>query len=201
MSESALAAPAVDPAAAPAAPARFSAAPAPDPDPAEPGYDRAAVVAVADNLVRLTRSFSRTRARMLAAAEQDVERSAHILLKHLQSEGPLRAGALAEMLHFDPSTVSRQVAVLVKDGLLERRADPQDGRASLLVLTDRAHAVLADHNRIRLDYFAHLLGDWSDDQMRDFGALLERFNAAYESADHNDWLRERPTTDRPRSTT
>ena len=60
------------------------------------------------------------------------------MLKCLQTEGPLRAGALADCLQSDPSTVSRQVAALVKDGLLERRADPDDGRASLLVLTDAA---------------------------------------------------------------
>ena len=72
----------------------------------------------------------------------------------VHNEGPMRAGALAECLQSDPSTVSRQVAALVKDGLLERRADPADGRASLLVLTAKADAVLAEHDRIRLDYFA-----------------------------------------------
>ena len=70
----------------------------------------------------------------------------------------MRAGALAECMQSDPSTVSRQVAALVKDGLLERRADPADGRASLLVLTEKADAVLADHDRVRLEYFAQHAG-------------------------------------------
>ena len=43
--------------------------------------------------------------------------------------------ALAAAVHSDPSTVSRQVAALVRAGLIERQADPEDGRASVLVPT------------------------------------------------------------------
>lgn len=166
-----------------------------------PEDDRTAVAGVADRLSRLMRMFNRARAQLVAAAEQDVERSAHLLLRHLQHEGPMRAGTIAETLHSDPSTVSRQVAALVKDGLLERRADPEDGRASLLVLTDRAQAVLGEHNRHRLDYFERILTDWTEDEIRDFGGMLERFTTAYEAA-MTDWtpprLAERAVT--PRST-
>src|SRR5579875_3417002 len=111
---------------------------------------REQVAKVADSVIELLRSFGRARARMLAAAAHDVEWSAHVLLKCLSSEGSMRAGELAETIHSDPSTVSRQVAALVKEGLLERRADPEDGRASLLVLTPRAHDVLAQHDEIRM---------------------------------------------------
>lgn len=155
-----------------------------------PSSTRLAVSAVADNLLRVARSFGRARARMLAEAAHDVEWSSQIVLKHLQAEGPMRAGTIAEGLHFDPSTVSRQIAALVKDGLLERRADPQDGRACLLVLTDQAHAVLADHNQIRIDYFERVLESWTEDEMTTFAGLLARFDAAYEAAD-TQWLQER----------
>lgn len=146
---------------------------------------------VADNFVELMRSFGRARARIIAAAEHDVEWSAHVLLKIVQTEGPLRAGALAESMQADPSTVSRQVAALVKDGMLERRADPQDGRASLLVVTARGEDVLADHNRIRLEYFAHMLSGWDKQELRDFAGQLRRFTADYESAHNEHWIKKR----------
>jgi DNA-binding MarR family transcriptional regulator len=152
--------------------------------------ERPYVAAVADQFVTLMRSFIKARNRMLAAAAHDVEWAAHMVLKCVETEGPIRAGAIAEWLHSDPSTVSRQVAALVKDGLLERRADPADGRASLLALTDRADAVLAEHNRIRLDHFATMLDDWSDADLRRFATLLQRFTADYESAQKN-WLNDR----------
>jgi DNA-binding MarR family transcriptional regulator len=158
------------------------------------------VVAVADTLVRLMRSFGKMRARMLAAAAHDVEWSAHILLKCLASEGPMRAGALAEVVQSDPSTVSRQVAALVKDGLLERQADPADGRASILVLTGKADAVLADHDRIRLEFFARLMDGWAPADVHRFAKLLDRFTTAHEVSSAS-WLTDRIAagTTHPRS--
>lgn len=162
---------------------------------------KAAVAEVADNLIGLLRSFQKTRARMMAAADHDVEWAAHVLLRCIAREGPMRASAVAEVLQSDPSTVSRQVASLVKDGLVQRLPDPLDGRASLLVLTAKADSVLADHERIRLEYFARMLDGWDAVDLRQFADLLERFTTAYESTD-DDWISERMTeAARPRSAT
>jgi DNA-binding MarR family transcriptional regulator len=160
------------------------------------------VVAVADIVVRLMRSFNKARARMLAAAEHDVEWSSHLLLKCLANEGPMRAGALADVVQSDPSTVSRQVAALVKDGLLERRADPADGRASILVLTEKADAVLADHDRIRLEFFARLMDGWAPADVHRFAKLLDRFTTAHEASSAS-WITDRIANRSPqaRSTT
>jgi DNA-binding MarR family transcriptional regulator len=148
------------------------------------------VAAVADGVVELLRTFGKARARMLAAAAHDVEWSAHLLLRCIANEGPLRASDVAEHLRSDPSTVSRQVAALVKDGLLERRADPADGRASLLALTPKADAALAEHDQIRLAHFSHVLDGWTDTDLRRFASLLHRFTAAYE-AENATWITER----------
>jgi DNA-binding MarR family transcriptional regulator len=145
------------------------------------------VAAVADTFVRLARSFSRVRAKLLAAAAHDVEWSAHVLLSCLATAGPMRSSELAERIDSDPSTVSRQVAALVKDGLLERRADPEDGRASLLVPTARADVVLSEHNEIRLEHFSRMLGSWEERDLRTFASLLQRFTEDFENANH-DWL-------------
>jgi DNA-binding MarR family transcriptional regulator len=159
------------------------------------------VAAVADRFIALMRTFNRARARMLAAAAHDVEWSAQMVLKCVETEGPMRASAIAEVLRSDPSTVSRQVAALVKDGLLERRSDPGDGRASLLALTAKADDVLAEHDQIRLNYFAQMLDGWSDTDLRRFAGLLDRFTQAYEAA-NTDWINDRLATraDRMRST-
>jgi DNA-binding MarR family transcriptional regulator len=133
------------------------------------------VRAVANTFVDLVRTSNRIRTRWLAAAAHDVEWSAHVVLKAVAADGPMRATELAGCLHSDPSTVSRQVAALVKEGLLERRADPQDGRASLLVVTDRGRNVLADHDEVRLQHFAAMLDGWGERDLHKFAALLRRF--------------------------
>jgi DNA-binding MarR family transcriptional regulator len=141
-----------------------------------------AVTQVADNFVALMRSFGRAKARFMAEAAHDVEWSAQILLRHLAHEGPMRASALAETMHSDPSTVSRQVAALVRDGLVERQADPVDGRASILVPTAKADTVLADHEQRRITHFAAMLADWSDSDLQQFAQLLHRFTEDFEKA-------------------
>jgi DNA-binding MarR family transcriptional regulator len=127
---------------------------------------------------------------MLAAAAADVEWSAHVVLRQISVDGPMRAATLAEALQSDPSTVSRQVAPLVQRGLLERRADPDDGRASLLVLTDKGHALMAEHDQVRLARFAEMLSGWTDSELSEFAELLARFTTAYETASGT-WIQDR----------
>jgi DNA-binding MarR family transcriptional regulator len=138
------------------------------------------LVDVADTFVGLMRSFHRAKARYLAEASHDVEWSAQVVLRLLVHEGPMRASAIAGALHSDPSTVSRQVATMVKDGLLERRADPEDGRASILALTTKADAVIAEHERVRLAHFAAMLSDWDERDLSQFAVMLRRFTEDFE---------------------
>lgn len=145
---------------------------------------RLGIEQVADSFTVLMQTFMKARNQILAAAGGEVDWSAHILLRALRIEGPIRAGALAETVRSDPSTVSRQVASLVKHGLLERRADPQDGRAALLVLTARAHEVLAGQDKLRLEHYAASLETWTDDELDQFAAMLRRFSDDYDHANN-----------------
>ena len=61
----------------------------------------------------------------------------------LQDAGPLRASDLVARLGLDKSTVSRQVASLVDLGLVDRGADPDDGRAQVLTPSAEGAARLA----------------------------------------------------------
>jgi DNA-binding MarR family transcriptional regulator len=69
------------------------------------------------------------------------------VLHHLASAGPSRQGALAEALGLDASTVSRQVRTLVDEGLLSATRDPQDGRATVLAISQAGREQLVDRLR------------------------------------------------------
>jgi DNA-binding MarR family transcriptional regulator len=105
------------------------------------------------------------------------DRSAMLLLFPLM-QGPQRPGALAELSHADPSTISRQVAELVRRGLVRREPDPSDGRASLLAITDSGRAVCEHVRRLRRDLLATAVAGWTDTELATFGELLNRFNGA-----------------------
>ncbi len=157
------------------------------PSQSEADADRNGVAAVADSVVSLLRTVRRAKARLIAAASDDVESASQLLLRTLAIDGPTRASVLAASVHSDLSTVSRQVAALVESGLLERRADPVDGRASLLVVTDAGKAVISEHEEVRTAFFTQVLDGWNDAELTQFSSLLERFTAAYERT-HTDWM-------------
>jgi DNA-binding MarR family transcriptional regulator len=112
-----------------------------------PTHRLAAVASVTESFIDLQRTVRRSKARLLAAAGNDVESATHLLLHMVKAEGPMRASALATSVHSDLSTVSRQVTTLVGRGLLERRADQLDGRACLLAVTGAGRAAVAEHER------------------------------------------------------
>lgn len=113
-------------------------------------------------------------------AKQGMDKSAFILLLTLAGLGECRSSGLAEAVFSDPSTVSRQVAGLVKDGLVERRADPADGRASVLAVTQAGHELLIERRRMRIEAFEAVFADWSDEELKVFADLFERFAHDYE---------------------
>lgn len=109
------------------------------------------------------------------------DRSAMLLLFPLMS-GPLRPGTLAEQSHADPSTISRQVAELVRRDLVRREPDPSDGRASLLAITDAGREVCEHVRRLRRELLASAVAAWSDTDLEAFASLLNRFNGALGTA-------------------
>jgi DNA-binding MarR family transcriptional regulator len=139
------------------------------------------IAAFADTFIRLMRMSSRTRQQFLAAAKHNVEWAASVIISCVANDGPLRASALAEIVQSDPSTISRQVAALVREGLLERRADPVDGRASLLVTTAKGDAAHREQIGVRTKHFARMLADWNERDIRRLTDLLRRFSDDYET--------------------
>ncbi len=70
------------------------------------------------------------------AAGTDIERAAAVMLARVDELEPARLSDLACAAGVDVSTASRQVARLVEDGYVQRRPDPDDGRATAHSLTD-----------------------------------------------------------------
>ena len=113
-------------------------------------------------------------------AKLGIDKTAMTLLTALRTIGPVRSNALAEAVFSDPSTISRQVAALVRDGLVERRADPDDGRASLLAVTDKGRKLLTTRHRQKSCSIARMLAHWPAADRELFVELLERFLADHE---------------------
>ncbi|GLZ37558.1 MarR family winged helix-turn-helix transcriptional regulator [Actinokineospora sp. NBRC 105648] len=132
-------------------------------------------------LVRFLRLSHHAKQHFTGGTRDAVERSDYALLAALVHLGPLRANALAEAIHADPSTVSRQVSALVARGWLERRTDPGDGRACVLAPTEEGDRVFTANRRLRTQRVAALLAHWPDDDRRTLVRLLTTLNADIEN--------------------
>jgi DNA-binding MarR family transcriptional regulator len=135
--------------------------------------DRSAEVRVlADQLPRFMRLIHALKAQ--ATKNDTRDRAALVLLFPLVRLGPQRQGALADLVHADPSTISRHVAALVEQGLVRRVADESDGRASRLVVTDAGHDAVTALCRERENHLAQVTSDWDTVELATFTTLFGR---------------------------
>lgn len=123
--------------------------------------------------------FGKVRAQMrdrAAKVHPELSPAGYNLLGILVRSGPQHAGALAAALYADKSIVSRIVRQLTELGLVERQADPNDGRAWFVVATREA-ARRVEHVRTeRRRELLELLAGWPVDDVHQLTGLLTRLN-------------------------
>ena len=130
--------------------------------------DLATADRIAHEVGRLMRIVAKTR------QHGDGTAVGHVLAE-LQERGPMRVGEIAQALGTDPSTVSRQVTALVETGMVERRADPGDGRSHLLAATESGAQRCAAGRHHRVEVIATILARWPEDSRYRLAELLGRF--------------------------
>jgi len=124
-------------------------------------------------LLRRARAIS---TRLAGELHPELDGAAYGLLALLQDTGPLRASDLVARLGLDKSTVSRQVANLVDLGLVDRTADPVDGRAQVLTPSAEGTARLARVRDSRRARWEADLNDWPAEDVAALAELLGRLN-------------------------
>ncbi|HEV2640836.1 MAG TPA: MarR family transcriptional regulator [Actinocrinis sp.] len=82
------------------------------------------------------------------------ERSA---LARLDRGGPATSAELARSEQISPQSMGATIAALEARGLVERRADPQDGRRSLLSITEAGQQILRTKRDARTQQLARAL--------------------------------------------
>jgi DNA-binding MarR family transcriptional regulator len=94
-----------------------------------------------------------------------------VLLPLFEEDG-LRMGDLAERSRLSKQAMTEMVRRLERDGLVERHPDPDDGRASLIYLTQRSRSFepVAEQILGELDRLARL--QLPDDRIEELKAAL-----------------------------
>jgi DNA-binding MarR family transcriptional regulator len=99
-------------------------------------------------------------------------------LARLDRGGPTTASALARREQISPQSIGATLGALAARGLIERRADPQDGRRAVMSVTEAGRQVLHSKRSARTQQMARALsGGFTPDELRTLMAaapLLER---------------------------
>ena len=93
----------------------------------------------------------------------DLSASAALVLNRISREGPMRLTALAEAEGASQSGMTQLVQRMERQGLLERWSDPDDGRASLVMLGEAGRKFWAARNDVLRQRVAALLAGVSQD--------------------------------------
>jgi DNA-binding MarR family transcriptional regulator len=114
--------------------------------------------------------------RLVEHLDPEMQTAGYLVLRYVIANEPIRAGDVAAGLSMDKSAVSRQLTALRESGLIEAQPDPEDGRASLVVASQKATKRL-DEFRVELkaDY-QRILAEWDAADIADFARLLKKFN-------------------------
>jgi DNA-binding MarR family transcriptional regulator len=76
--------------------------------------------------------------RLVEHLDPEMQTAGYLVLRYVIANEPIRAGDVAAGLSMDKSAVSRQLTALRETGLIEAQPDPEDGRASLVVASQKA---------------------------------------------------------------
>jgi MarR family transcriptional regulator, transcriptional regulator for hemolysin len=132
-----------------------------------------AVEAAMTDLFRLAAS------RRLHDARQErcgirLSRTGWELLRRVDDLGPIRVSQLAELMDLSLAVTSRGLQRLEEDGLVARRPDPSDRRATRLVATPRGKTARAGIQSALCDELASVLAGWAEADRHVLAELLPR---------------------------
>ncbi|NBD26834.1 MarR family winged helix-turn-helix transcriptional regulator [Paenibacillus glycinis] len=106
-------------------------------------------------------------------------------IRRATTENPagVKASELSGMLNVASPTVTQSVNMLVAKGLLQRNADPNDRRASLITLTDEGERLTGQAHAAMQARMSALVAHLGGDRVHQLVKLLDEVNAFYQTLD------------------
>lgn len=104
---------------------------------------------------------------------REISLTAAATLSHLRRHGATRLTALASEQGVSQPSMTQLVKRLEREGLLRRSADPQDGRAVQVTITDAGLNLLDERRRRRTERLAELIEELPAGERRELAAAAE----------------------------
>jgi MarR family transcriptional regulator for hemolysin len=129
------------------------------------------------DVARMLRTYADQRARQFG-----ISRAQWVVLIRLDRSEGLKQSELAEILDLQPISLTRLLDRLAENGLIERRADPNDRRANRLYLTPAARPLLEQLAKLGTDMMETVLdgldGKANEQLLRDLTLMKDNLRSA-----------------------
>ncbi len=135
------------------------------------------VSAESESAARLRLAITRVARRLRQEANADLSPSLTSALASIEGRGPVTPSELANCERVQRPTITRVLTRLTELGLIERAADPADGRSTLVSITPSGRALLNELRTGRDAFLADRLSKLSPEDR----AVLDRASAVLES--------------------
>ena len=98
-----------------------------------------------------------------------------LMLDRMNEDAMTRMTELASSVGVTCATITRQIQDLERKGLVVRVQDNQDGRASIVRLTEEGSRVAEVTSEARRDRLGRAVADWSDEDLEQMIGFIRRF--------------------------
>ncbi len=122
---------------------------------------------------RLRLAITRTARRLRQEAGTDLSPSQTAALSTIDCSGPLTPSELAALERVQRPTATRIVARLEEEGLVERAADPADGRSFIVSATSEGRALIRKLRTRKNAYLARRLRDLDTEEVATLARAAE----------------------------
>ena len=129
---------------------------------------------------RLRLSATRLARRLRQEADAGLTPSQLSALAVVDCKGPLTLGSLAEHERVAPPSITKVVARLEAEGLVERTSDPGDRRIAWVSTSTRGAALVDESRRRKTAWLAGRIGALDADQQRHLADALDALDALLE---------------------
>lgn len=132
---------------------------------------------VAEMAARLRLSATRLARRLRQQADSGFTLTQLSALAVIDGHGPLTLGALAELERVAPPSITKVVTKLEAEGLVERAADPSDGRVSRVSATAAGRALIEESRRRKTTWLTARIRELDPDQQARLADALDALDA------------------------
>jgi DNA-binding MarR family transcriptional regulator len=116
---------------------------------------------------------------LLKGAKLSIDKALYPVLSATAAIEPARVADIAEVVGLNPTTTSRHLSALEREGLVSRAKSTRDARVAVIELTSQGKRAIRGLRDARRAVFARLLADFDEAELQQFGDYLQRLQDAF----------------------